>query len=239
MRLESGKIAPNLGSFGRVFVAEVIEPTTDTGTPKIVDSDVSAEFVAVKRLTKKGIIQQRQVQHLISEVDILRQIKHPFIVRMLDNYKDDFHLYIVMEFVQGGEFFTYLRKRKNLAPANARFYAAQVALVFKYIHSMDIIYRDLKPENLLIDLDGYLKVTDFGFAKHVPLRTYTLCGTPEYIAPEVLLNKGHGKAVDWWTLGILIYEMITGYPPFYDNEVMNIYNKVLDGKMSFPAGFDR
>lgn len=104
-----------------------------------------------------------------------------------------------------------------------RFYGAQVCLMFEYMHSKNIIYRDLKPENILIDEEGYLKLTDFGFAKYCETRTYTLCGTPEYLAPEVLLNKGHGKPVDWWTLGILIYEMIAGIDPFNDDDPMAIY----------------
>ena len=91
------------------------------------------------------------------------------------------------------------------------------------LQSKDIIYRDLKPENILIDKDGYLKLTDFGFAKYCTSRTFTLCGTPEYLAPEVLLNKGHGKPVDWWTLGILIYEMIAGIDPFNDDDTMAVY----------------
>lgn len=104
-----------------------------------------------------------------------------------------------------------------------RFYSAQVTSMFEYLHSKNIIYRDLKPENLLIADDGYLKLTDFGFAKVVEGRTYTLCGTPEYLAPEILLNKGHGKAVDWWTLGILTYEMNAGIDPFSDEDPMAIY----------------
>ena len=111
--------------------------------------------------------------------------------------------------------------------------------MFEYLHSKNIIYRDLKPENILIDGEGYLKLTDFGFAKYCDTRTYTLCGTPEYLAPEVLLNKGHGKPVDWWTLGILLYEMLAGYPPFQDDDPMNIYRKIINTKPRYPDGFDK
>lgn len=141
--------------------------------------------------------------------------------------------------MSGGELFTYLRSVGRLETAHACFYAAQVATMFEYIHGKNIIYRDLKPENLLISDDGYLKLTDFGFAKVVEGRTYTLCGTPEYLAPEILLNKGHGKAVDWWTLGILIYEMNAGIDPFTDEDPMGIYQKILKGKVKFPRNFDK
>merc|ERR1712119_169554 len=112
---------------------------------------------------------------------------------------------------------------------------------FAHIHSKNIIHRDLKPENILMCQNGYSKLTDFGFAKILEpgTRTYTLCGTPEYIAPEVLLNKGHGKPVDWWTLGILVYEMVVGYPPFVDEDPMGIYQKILAGKIVFPKLFDK
>ena len=122
---------------------------------------------------------------------------------------------------------------------DARFYSAQVALMFEYLHSLNIIYRDLKPENILIDEEGYLKLTDFGFAKYCQTRTYTLCGTPEYLAPEVLLNKGHGKPVDWWTMGILTYEMLAGIDPFNDDDPMAIYQKILKGKIKFPRDFHK
>jgi serine/threonine protein kinase len=146
---------------------------------------------------------------------------------------------MALEYIVGGEFFTHLRKVGRFPPLDARFYTAQIVLAFEYLHSLDIIYRDLKPENLLLDKLGYLKITDFGFAKRVAFKTYTLCGTPEYIAPEVLLNRGHGKGVDWWTLGIFMYEMMVGQPPFVDDDPMGIYQQILGGKVPFPRNFDK
>merc|ERR1712085_247496 len=134
---------------------------------------------------------------------------------------------------------THLRKAGRFDNDTSRFYAAGITTIFEYCHSKNIIYRDLKPENVLLGRDGYLKLTDFGFAKQIEYRTYTLCGTPEYIAPEVLLNKGHGKPVDWWTLGILVFEMLVGYPPFCDEDPMGIYQKILAGKVYFPKYFDK
>ena len=111
--------------------------------------------------------------------------------------------------------------------------------IFDYLHSKNIIYRDLKPENILLLPSGYLKLTDFGFAKVVTTQTYTLCGTPEYLAPEIITNKGHGKPVDWWTLGVLLYEMLVGIDPFSDPDPMMVYQKIIKGKIKFPKNIDK
>ena len=196
------------------------------------------DYYAIKCLKKREIIKMKQVQHIIAEKSILMEISHPFIVNMLCSFQDDKKLYLVLEFVIGGEMFTHLRSAGRFPNDVAKFYHAELVLAFDYLHSKDIIYRDLKPENLLLDAKGHVKITDFGFAKKVPERTFTLCGTPEYLAPEVIQSKGHGKAVDWWTMGILLYEFIAGYPPFYDDTPFRIYEKILEGKVKFPNWFD-
>eukprot|EP00401_Gymnodinium_catenatum_P079135 CAMPEP_0117560810 /NCGR_PEP_ID=MMETSP0784-20121206/54070_1 /TAXON_ID=39447 /ORGANISM="" /LENGTH=326 /DNA_ID=CAMNT_0005358235 /DNA_START=64 /DNA_END=1041 /DNA_ORIENTATION=- len=209
------------------------------GRVKFATHKASGEHYALKMLKKHSIIKMKQVDHIMSEKAILAQLRHPFIVNLFGTFHDDRFVFLLLEYVVGGEFFTYLRKAGRLENDAAAFYGAQIGAIFEYCHSKNVIYRDLKPENILLMSDGYLKLTDFGFAKVIEHRTYTLCGTPEYIAPEVLLNKGHGKPVDWWTLGILIYEMIVGYPPFVDEDPMGIYQKILSGKIVFPKLFDK
>ena len=133
-----------------------------------------------------------------------------------ESFKDSTHVYLTFEYVQGGEIFRLLR-RENLFPNDvALFYITEIVLALEYLHKQKIAYRDLKPENLLVAADGHMKITDFGFAKQIGDRTFTLCGTPEYLAPEIIMSIGHNHGVDWWALGILIFEMLSGYPPFYD-----------------------
>ena len=200
----------------------------------------NGKFVALKLLKKSEIIKAQQIDHVYNENFIHSQIKHPFIVNFEGLAQDSRYLYLVLELINGGELFTYLRSVESLPSDQCRFYAATVTSCFEYLHSKNIIFRDLKPENLLIGNDGYLKLTDFGFAKILNEgRTFTICGTPEYIAPEVILNQGHGKAVDWWTIGVLIYEMHAGIDPFSDDDTMGIYKNILKGKISFPSIFDK
>ena len=143
---------------------------------------------------------------------------------------------MVLELALGGELFSLLRDRIRFEESMARFYAANVVSAFVHLHDNKIAYRDLKPENLLLDSTGYIKICDFGFAKRVDKgRTFTLCGTPEYLAPEIISNVGHNTAVDWWAVGILLYEMLTGDPPFVHDDPMQLYQMILHGNFLFPS----
>ncbi|EKC99215.1 hypothetical protein A1Q2_06415 [Trichosporon asahii var. asahii CBS 8904] len=203
------------------------------------DFHIERTFYAIKVLNKEKVVKMKQVEHTNSEREMLVRVRHPFLVNLWGTFQDVNNLYMVMDFVAGGELFSLLRK--------SQFYAAEVALALDYLHSLDIIYRDLKPENILLGADGHVKVTDFGFAKHVPDITWTLCGTPDYLVQ----SKGYNKSVDWYALGVLIFEMLAGYPPFFteDGNPMKLYEKVrrqvvntdqqiIAGKVRYPTYFD-
>ena len=210
------------GAFGRVM---------------LVKHKRTTRFYAMKILDKGKIIKLKQVDHTFNEKRILQSIKFPFVVFMEYCFKDNSYLYMVLPFIGGGEMFSHLRKLGKFDEILVRFYASQVVLALEYLHHCNLIYRDLKPENILIDRNGYLKMTDFGFCKMINGRTWTLCGTPEYLAPEVILCKGYGKSVDWWGFGILMYEMSAGYPPFYSQQPMKIYEKIVTGKFKNASHF--
>ncbi|CAG8433938.1 12141_t:CDS:2 [Ambispora gerdemannii] len=211
------------GSFGRVH---------------LVQSKHNQKFYAMKVLKKSEVVRLKQVEHTNNEKRILEQTSHPFMVKLWGTFQDSANLYMVMDYVVGGELFSVLRKTQRFPDHVAKFYASEVLLAFEFLHSKDIIYRDLKPENLLLDRNGHIKITDFGFAKHVPDVTWTLCGTPDYLAPEVIQSKGYSKAVDWYSLGVLIFEMLAGYPPFYDEDHMRLYEKIVAGRVKYPSFFE-
>lgn len=205
---------------------------------RLVRHKATEAHYALKILKKTEIIRLKQVDHIRSEVTLLKLIKHPFVVNLMGHFQDETRLYMVLEFVRGGELFSHLRREGRFFNDHARYYAEQVLLAFAHMHEHNVVYRDLKPENLLISDTGTIKITDFGFAKQITDKTWTLCGTPEYLAPEIIQSKGHGKPVDWWALGILCFEMLAGYPPFYDENPFGIYQKILTGRIEFPRQFD-
>ncbi|KAL4895462.1 kinase-like domain-containing protein [Aspergillus ambiguus] len=192
---------------------------------------------ALKILRKADVIKLKQVEHVRNERKTLSAVSgHPFITTLITSFSDTQSLYMLLDYCPGGEIFSYLRRARRFNENTSRFYAAEITLTIEYLHDAEgIVYRDLKPENILLDAEGHIRLVDFGFAKQVGSHeTYTLCGTPEYLAPEVIHNSGHGLAVDWWALGILIYEFLVGQPPFWDQNPMRIYEQIVEGHIRFP-----
>ena len=190
------------GSFGKVYMCR----KKDTG-----------KIYAMKTLKKDFIIRKNQVSNTKIERDIMTAVSHPFIVKLHFAFQTEETVYFVTDFLNGGELFFHLCNEIRFSESRAKFYAAQMILALKALHENGIIYRDLKPENVILDSEGYLKLTDFGLSKvDLPTDelTNTFCGTPEYLAPEIITHKGHSFKVDWWSLGILLYEMISGINPF-------------------------
>ena len=208
------------------------------GKIKIAKSKRTSEYIVIKMLIKSEIVKNKQEQHILNELDILETISHPSIISCTGFTQDEKYLYLAFEFIQGGDLFNLLKVENCFSIDKAQFYAGQIVFVFEYLHSKNIVYRNLKPENILINKNGYIKIADFQFAKVVTDRTYTMCGTPGYLAPEIILNKGHGLSVDWWTLGVLLYEMICGVDPFADDDPIKIYENILEGNIQFSSHFD-
>ncbi|KAH8413029.1 hypothetical protein KR009_007502 [Drosophila setifemur] len=218
-----------VGGFGRV---ELVQTNGD-----------SSRSFALKQMKKSQIVETRQQQHIMSEKEIMGEANCQFIVKLFKTFKDKKYLYMLMESCLGGELWTILRDKGNFDDSTTRFYTACVVEAFDYLHSRNIIYRDLKPENLLLNERGYVKLVDFGFAKKLQTgrKTWTFCGTPEYVAPEVILNRGHDISADYWSLGVLMFELLTGTPPFTGSDPMRTYNIILKGidAIEFPRNITR
>lgn len=186
------------GSFGKVFQVR----KKDTGN-----------IFAMKVIRKDNVVKRNAVEHTMAENKILKHINHPFLVNLKYAFQTKLHLYMVIDYLNGGELFYHLTRDDYFSEERTRFYAAEVVLALGYLHDNNIVYRDLKPENLLLDMQGHICLVDFGLCKTglgFDTKTHTFCGSPEYIAPEVLRGEGYNKEVDWWALGTLIYEMLTG-----------------------------
>ncbi|XP_076126156.1 cGMP-dependent protein kinase 2 [Alosa pseudoharengus] len=193
---------------------------------------------ALKRIKKAHVVENKQEEHIHSERRILTEVNSPFIIKLHRTYRDTKYVYMLLEACLGGEIWSLLRDRGSFDEHTARFCVACVTEAFDYLHHKGIIYRDLKPENLMLDAEGYIKLVDFGFAKKMKCgqKTWTFCGTPEYVAPEIILNKGHSFSVDFWSLGILVFEILTGSPPFTGSDQMITYTFILRGieSLDFP-----
>jgi len=210
------------GGFGRVLLVE----KKDT------------KQVYAMKILKKGVIAARgEVEHTRTEKSVLSKLDHPFLAKLHWSFQSEENLYFIMDFINGGELFHHLAIEKRFSEDRAKFYAAEIVSGMEYLHASGVIYRDLKPENLLLSHKGHIVMTDFGLSKeglfNDNARTATFCGTPEYLAPEIIKGDDYTKAIDWWSVGTLVYEMLTGLPPFYTDDEENMYHKIMTAEIDF------
>jgi p70 ribosomal S6 kinase len=210
------------GAFGKVFQVR-----------KKVESGVYGDddgILAMKVMRKDTIIKNNHVDYMKAERDILTKVVHPFIVPLRYSFQTKTKLYLVLDFINGGHLFYHLYRQRIFSEDQARVYTAEIVSAVSHLHKSGIVHRDLKPENILMDSDGHVMLTDFGLAKEIEesSRSNSMCGTTEYMAPEILLSKGHNKDADWWSVGILLYEMLTGKPPFAHANRKKLQEKIIN-----------
>uniref|UniRef100_A0A673X388 Serum/glucocorticoid regulated kinase family member 3 n=1 Tax=Salmo trutta TaxID=8032 RepID=A0A673X388_SALTR len=201
---------------------------------------LDGKYYAIKVLQKRVILNRREQKHIMAERNVLlKNVKHPFLVGLHYSFQTTDKLYFVLDFVNGGELFFHLQKERTFPEPRAKFYIAEMASALGYLHSLNIVYRDLKPENILLDFEGHIVLTDFGLCKEGISQaetTSTFCGTPEYLAPEVLRKQPYDNTVDWWCLGSVLYEMLFGLPPFYSRDTHEMYDNILHKPLMMRPG---
>ncbi|TFK40836.1 kinase-like domain-containing protein [Crucibulum laeve] len=200
----------------------------------------TSRIYALKTIRKMHIVNRNEITHTLAERLVLAQVNSPFIVPLKFSFQSEQKLYLVLAFVNGGELFHHLQREQRFNEERARFYSAELLLALEHLHEHDVVYRDLKPENILLDYTGHIALCDFGLCKlnmKGDEKTNTFCGTPEYLAPEILNGHGYNKTIDWWTLGVLLYEMLAGLPPFYDENTEVMYEKILRDPLVFGDEF--
>uniref|UniRef100_A0A8C9YU66 non-specific serine/threonine protein kinase n=1 Tax=Sander lucioperca TaxID=283035 RepID=A0A8C9YU66_SANLU len=203
----------------------------------LVREKASGTYYAMKILKKEVIIAKDEVAHTLTESRVLKNTRHPFLTSLKYSFQTKDRLCFVMEYVNGGELFFHLSRERVFSEDRTRFYGAEIVSALDYLHSAKIVYRDLKLENLMLDKDGHIKITDFGLCKEGITDTATMktfCGTPEYLAPEVLEDNDYGRAVDWWGLGVVTYEMMCGRLPFYNQDHEKLFELILMEEIKFP-----
>jgi len=196
-------------------------------------------FYAMKILKKEKVIEMQQESNCLNEKRVMQALTNPFIVNLAYHMKNNSYCFMVMEFITGGEMFDLLQDNGGpLSLEDVQFYMSNVILGFEYLQECNIVYRDLKPENVLLAGDGYAKIADFGLSKRVDGMTYTLCGTLEYLAPEVIAGAGYYKNFDWWTVGVLTYELAAGFPPFLGADEIEMFALIQAFDYEIPDWFD-
>ena len=202
----------------------------------LVQYKLTKEYFAMKIMKKDVLLEHNQVKSALLEKKILQNLNYPFLVGMVFCFQTQERIYFVMNFIRGGELFKHLYESKYFSEEKTKFYAGIIGLALEYLHTHGIVYRDIKPDNILIDEDGYLKLADFGMAKFLKdkEKAFSFCGTPEYFAPEIITREGHNHAADWWSYGVLLYEMLFGIPPFYSNNYEKMFDLITESQLRFP-----